>query len=97
MSQPLLFFWLQSIELAKERVKTRISEGGHDIREEVIERRYKKGIKNLFNIYLPIVDNSYIFDNSEGVHELIAEKEFGELVIVNDKKFNLLKSYYDQN
>lgn len=93
----LLFFWLQSIELAKERVKTRVSEGGHHIREEVIERRYRKGINNLFNIYLPIVDNSYIFDNSEGVHELIAEAEFGELVIVNEKKFNLLKSYYDQN
>jgi len=89
----LLFFWLQSVELAKERVKTRVSEGGHNIQPEVIERRYLKGIRNLFNIYLPIVDNSYIFDNSEGVHELIAEKEFGELIIANDEKFNLLKSY----
>jgi predicted ABC-type ATPase len=36
----LLFFWLQNIELAKERVKTRVLEGGHNIEEEVIERRY---------------------------------------------------------
>ena len=93
----LLFFWLQSVELAKERVKIRVSEGGHNIRTEVIERRYLKGIKNLFDIYLPIIDNSYIFDNSEGVHELIAEKEFGKLIIVNDRKFKLLKSYYDKN
>ncbi len=96
-SVTLLFFWLQSVELAKERVKTRVSEGGHNIQPEVIERRYRKGIKNLFSIYLSIVDNSYIFDNSEGVHELIAEKEFGELTIVNTKKFNLLKSYYDKD
>jgi len=37
----MLFFWLQTIELAKERVKTRVSEGGHNIDPEVIERRYK--------------------------------------------------------
>lgn len=96
-SVTLLFFWLQSAELAKERVKIRVSEGGHNIQPEVIERRYRKGIKNLFDIYLSVVDNSYIFDNSEGVHELIAEKEFGKLVVTNDKKFNFLKSYYDKN
>ena len=44
----LLFFWLKSIQLAKERVKIRLSEGGHDIEPEVIERRYIRGIKNLF-------------------------------------------------
>ena len=44
----LLFFWLKNIQLAKERVKIRVSEGGHDIEPEVIERRYIRGIKNLF-------------------------------------------------
>ena len=65
-----MFFWLQSIELAKERVKIRVSEGGHNIEPEIIERRYIKGIKNLFDIYLPIIDGALIFDNSEGKHEL---------------------------
>ena len=51
----LLFFWLQNIELARERVKTRVLEGGHNIEPEVIARRYIRGIKNLFDIYLPIV------------------------------------------
>lgn len=70
----LLFFWLQNIDLAKERVKTRVSEGGHNIEPDVIERRYIREIKNLFDIYLPIVDGTLIFDNSEGKHELIADK-----------------------
>ncbi len=48
----LLFFWLKNPELAKERVKIRVIEGGHNIPEDVIERRYYKGIKNLFEIYL---------------------------------------------
>jgi len=94
----LLFFWLQNIDLAKERVKIRVSEGGHNIEPEVIERRYIRGIKNLFNIYLPIVDGAFIFDNSQAHHELIADKQIGNsLNIVNIDKFNLLKNYYDNN
>ena len=65
----LLFFWLQTVNLAKERVKIRVSEGGHNIEPQIIERRYKRGIKNLFDIYLPIVDGALIFDNSEGKYE----------------------------
>ncbi len=64
----LLFFWLENTDLAKERVKVRVQEGGHNIPEDVIERRYIKGIKNLFGIYLEIVDESFIFDNSNGKH-----------------------------
>jgi predicted ABC-type ATPase len=94
----LLFFWLQNIELAKERVKIRVFEGGHNIEPDVIERRYIRGIKNLFDIYLPIVDGALIFDNSEGKHELLADKQIdGLLTIVNQEKFNLLKKYYDNN
>lgn len=94
----LLFFWLQTVELANERVRNRVSEGGHNIEKEIIARRYNRGIKNLFEIYLPIVDNAYIFDNSEGKHELMANKLLGtELVTVNKKKFELLKMNYDSN
>ena len=92
----LLFFWLQNVELAKERVKIRVSEGGHNIQPEVIERRYSRGIKNLFEIYLPIVDGALLFDNSEGRHEFLAEKQIdGLLNIINEEKFNLLKNHYD--
>jgi predicted ABC-type ATPase len=94
----LLFFWLQNIELAIERVKIRVSEGGHNIEPKVIERRYIRGIQNLFDIYLPIVDGALLFDNSEGKHELLADKQIdGVLNIVNQEKFNLLKKCYDNN
>jgi predicted ABC-type ATPase len=84
--------------LAKERVKNRVSEGGHNIEPEIIERRYIRGIKNLFQIYLPMVDGALVFDNSEGKHELIADKRInGLLNKVNQKKFELLKYYYDNH
>lgn len=94
----LLFFWLENIDLAKERVKTRVAEGGHNIPQEVIERRYTKGIKNLFGIYIQLVDGALIFDNSDGKPELIAEKPFeNSLKIINPERFTLLKNQYDQS
>ena len=44
----LVFFWLESGNLAIQRVKKRGSEEGHHIPEVVIRRRYKRGIINLF-------------------------------------------------
>lgn len=94
----LLFFWLQNIELAKERVRVRVIEGGHNIEPNLIERRYVRGIKNLFDLYLPIVDGALLFDNSEGRPELIADKQKnGPLNIMNPNKFNLLKKYNDNH
>lgn len=92
----LLFFWLQNVELAKERVRIRVLEGGHNIDNQTIERRYIKGIENLFDIYINIVDGALIFDNSEGKHELIAQKTIdNELIILDNYKFNILKKYND--
>lgn len=92
----LLYFWLQSVDLARERVRSRVAEGGHNIDADIIERRYLRGIQNLFDIYLPIVDGAIIFDNSEGKYELLAQKNInGELSIENQPKFDLLKRYHD--
>lgn len=91
----LLFFWLNSVELAQERVKTRVSEGGHRIESEVIIRRYRQGILNLFDNYLLLVDEALIFDNSAGEHMLLAEKMDGGLRIVNEHIYKQLRAYYE--
>ncbi len=89
----LLFFWLDSPNMAKKRVAQRVAEGGHSIPTETIERRYHNGIANLFAIYMDMVDICYIFDNSEGRKELIAQKERDKgIVIYNNDKFNLMKN-----
>lgn len=92
----LLFLWLQNIELAKERVRTRVVEGGHNIESEIIERRCTKGIKNLFDLYLPIVDGAMICDNSKGNYEVIAKKTNGGILnSINEEKYRRLKSLYE--
>lgn len=74
-----------------------MKDGGHHIETEVIKRRYLSGIKNLFNIYLPISDEAMIFDNSEVDHELIAEKTIGvEIDIFNPTKYSQLIKQYEK-
>ena len=68
----LLFFWLDSIELAKRRVADRVASGGHNIPLPVIERRYKAGLKNLFEIFMKEVDIWILFDNSLNKGERVA-------------------------
>ena len=93
----LLFFWLETVDLAIERVKTRVTEGGHNIETEVIKRRYINGIKNLFEIYLDITDEVLIFDNSFGIPELIAEKSLDSgIKILSETKFSNLKKYWNE-
>lgn len=93
----LLFFWLRNVDLAKERVKTRVLEGGHNVEEMVIERRYYRGIVNLFDLFLPLSDEVMVFDNSEGLPILIAEKSQREssLKINNEELFEKLKEQYE--
>lgn len=92
----MLFFWLQNVELAIERVKTRVLEGGHNIETDIIKRRYHNGIKNLFEIYMAIADDVLIYDNSEGRPDLIAQKTLmSEIEILNEIKFSKIKHYYN--
>lgn len=91
----LLFFWLKNPEMAKARVAARVKEGGHDIPQDVIERRHIGGIKALFDIYLPIVDVALLFDNSEGNHKMVAKKK-ENLEIVDIDRFNQIQAYYEK-
>jgi predicted ABC-type ATPase len=80
----LVYFWLASPELAIQRVKNRVAEGGHNIPEEVIRRRYKKGVKNLFQLFIPICDYWIVIDNSQTPYNIVAEgQEDQELNIQN--------------
>ena len=90
----LVYFWLNSVDLAYERVETRVAEGGHHVEKHIIARRYYAGIRNLFNIYIPITDYWMIFDNSQKMSsELVAEGMiYKNNEIKNILKFERLKS-----
>jgi len=83
--------------MAIDRVKKRVTEGGHNIAVDVIRRRYAGGIKNLFDIYISVADEVMIFDNTNGVPELIAEKAGNsDLEISDNVKFEKLKNSHER-
>lgn len=92
----LIYFWLESPIHAIERVARRVRQGGHHIPNEVVVRRYWRGIKNLIELFIPIVDKWIIFDNSdytEGHPIRIAEKlPSGNIIIENSITWSKITS-----
>jgi predicted ABC-type ATPase len=69
----LVYFWLDSPDLAVSRVAERVSMGGHNIPEGTIRQRYHRSIQNFFRLYRPIVNTWRVFDNSrEETFQLVA-------------------------
>lgn len=88
----LIYFWIESTELAIKRVQIRVKEGGHNVPKDTIVRRYYGGLKNLFSLYQNICDLIMIYDNSKSNPELVFEKSIGNSdVIYNDEKFNQIQ------
>ena len=91
----LLFFWLNDVNLAIERVKNRVNEGGHSIPEEVIKRRYYRGIKNI-NKFTSLCDYWIIVDNSGSPFTFVAEGEGKSTYEIHDNniwnKINEIKN-----
>jgi len=76
-----------------QRIELRVQQGGHDIPEAVVRRRFNKGISNFFHFYRPVVDRWIIFNNSGDVPEVIAFEESGKLEIVDPALFGLVSKY----
>jgi predicted ABC-type ATPase len=60
----LFYLWLPNVEMAIARVARRVEQGGHNIPEEVIRRRFSAGMRNLAEFYLPLFDAWMLFDSS---------------------------------
>ena len=93
----LLYFWLNSPDLAVERVRARVAAGGHDIPEDTIIRRYHTGIYYFFNLYAPICERWILADNSQIPFKVIAEGSKSELITVrNEETYQKIKAISDE-
>jgi predicted ABC-type ATPase len=66
-----------------ERVATRVAKGGHHIPEDVIRRRYKKGLENFVNLFMPLCDKWIMADNSHSLPQNIAQGTKDKVEVVN--------------
>lgn len=69
----LIFLSLTTPDEAIARVATRVQQGGHDVAEEVIRRRFISGMRNFREIYRPLADYWQWFDNSGPAPRLLEE------------------------
>lgn len=90
----VLFFWLNSPDLALLRVAERVAKGGHDIPEMIVRRRYVAGIRNLFSLFMSEVDYWGIYDNSEFPRRQVAcGGKNAETIIIEERLFKTIQSY----
>ncbi|MGH4049812.1 MAG: zeta toxin family protein [Clostridium sp.] len=68
------YIGVENPEIAKERVRHRVSKGGHGIPEDTIERRYYASLKNLKGT-IEICDEINVYDNTEIFKEIIEFKD----------------------
>jgi predicted ABC-type ATPase len=80
----LLFLWLPTPQAAVDRVARRVRQGGHQIPTDVVIRRWRAGIANMRDFYLPLADAAAIYDNSDVGRVLIAERTPEAPLVVYD-------------
>jgi len=70
----IIFLNLPSVEIAVARVAARVAQGGHNIPEPVIRRRFELGWRNFTNLYRPLADTWQVFDNAGDTPILLEEQ-----------------------
>lgn len=87
----LLFFWIESPEMAVQRVAKRVKEGGHNIPIDVIYRRYQLGIHNFFHLYKDLVDFWTLVDNASTPYVIATKDE-----ICDTELYNRIENYVNK-
>ena len=91
----LYFLWLPGEELAISRVANRVQQGGHNVPPLDIRRRYWAGIKNLFQLYMPLLDRWLLYDASQSPPSLIAFEAEGQVKILRQKLYQQVEQQVD--
>ena len=86
----VLYFWLNSPDLAIQRVRERVISGGHNIPDAVVRRRYVMGLQYLFDTYIPEMDRWVLADNSKPPFSVVAEGSNGVTYIKDNEKYQLI-------
>ena len=68
----LIYLSLPSVEMAIARVKSRVAQGGHDVPEAVIRRRFDSGLRHFETLYRNAVDSWILYDNSGPIPVILA-------------------------
>jgi predicted ABC-type ATPase len=88
----LIFLWLPDANLAVNRVASRVLQGGHNIPEVDIRRRFDSGLRNFFDLYQALADDWLLFDASQITPQLIALELTGTIELVDIELYKIITS-----
>jgi predicted ABC-type ATPase len=86
----LIYLALPSLEMSRQRVAERVAHGGHNVPLAVLERRFGRSLRNLFNVFSTAVDSCHCFLNSGPQPELVFEQLGETRNIINLASYQLL-------
>ncbi len=86
----LYFLWIPGLSLALKRIADRVRMGGHAVPADVVRRRFGKGLKNLFNPFMNLVDYCAIFDNSSAEPRLVFEMSEGQDHVIKPEIYDII-------
>ena len=78
----LSFFALPTADAALARVASRVLQGGHDVEEQIVRRRFESGRRLFLELYRDLVDDWRVFDGSQSPPVRIAEGQRGRPPLV---------------
>jgi predicted ABC-type ATPase len=84
----LFFLWIPGPQLAIDRIKGRVAEGGHDVPVRDIRRRFSRSVDNFLKLYQPLLDSWMIFNNAGINPALIAKSSFDKIIVIDEQLFN---------
>ena len=87
----LHYVGVNTVEIAKERIKYRVLHGGHGIPDEDVERRYFESLDNLREV-LPLCNIAVMYDNSEAFNRFAVYKD-GKLITIAEDVPEWYKKY----
>ena len=65
---------LPTPDMAVARVQQRVSEGGHEVPDAVVRRRFRAGWRNFKRVYRHLIDEWAVYDNSGSIPVLLAKE-----------------------
>lgn len=84
----IVYFWVETSELAIDRINQRVKEGRHFIKKEIVKRRYKRSVHNFRTSYIKLADEWMLFDNTEHEPVLDAKKTDADVDIYLNNLFD---------
>lgn len=68
-----VYIYLDSVEISLQRVKLRVSQGGHNVPEDAVRRRFPRSRINFWNLYRPICHLWELYYNSPEESEMVID------------------------